>query len=354
MNKNWFFTNKTWMFKIVLVLIALVAVAGFRVFTYGSNQASFGLINSAEAAPLRPLTPEECVQIASMRSAALRHDASQVPAMLAVLTSTEHPHPAVIQTALYGLAELGAVQALPQIDVLEQNHVVEPNCLQAARQRLIAENAASNDVTTQAQADDKIRSLYTGLHLSVAAINSRLASNPNLAPSSSTAMSQSGKTLPIETYALREVADMAYHGNYANYAKYLSSLNFQSDYPSALKVRLAPLSRADRVKALIQDLATTKYRGVQQNYEIQLADDEGSFAANLATAQLKEMDSHPADYPEEGFDTLFAVLSGAGDPSQAPVVEQFTHDPNGYIAYYAKDALFGVKNGDHTILAPDY
>ena len=342
MNKKLFFTNKTRTLTMAIVLIALATAVSFQVEHFNSNRLSFGLIGSAEAAPLRPLTQQECVQLTSMRSAALRHDASQVPIILSALTSTNNPHQLVLKTAVYALAELGATKALPQFDVLESNHTIEANYLRVARQRLIAENAASNGASTQAQADDKIKSFYTGLNISEASINSSVLAT------------QSNKIPSVELYALRNVADMAYHGNYADYAKYLGNLSFQSDYPAALKVRLAPLSRADRVTALIQDLAATKYWDVRQDYEIQLADDEGSLAANAASAQLKEMDLHPADYPEEAFATLFAVISGAGDSSQTSVVEQFTHDPNRYIAYYAKEALQGLKNGDHTILAPDY
>ena len=155
---------------------------------------------------------------------------------------------------------------------------------------------------------------------------------------------------------MREIADMVYQGDYNDYAALptASQLNFQTDFASALKMRLAPLAKADRVKAMVEDLAHVQYLGSDQNYEMQLLDDEGLLASHAITAQLHQMDGHRSLYPREGFESLFRALGSAGDATQAPLVEQYTHDQDGYIAYFARSAYPDVKAGHSGTYAPDY
>lgn len=149
---------------------------------------------------------------------------------------------------------------------------------------------------------------------------------------------------------------MAYRGNYADYASLdgFTQISSTSDMPSALKLWLAPLSRTQRVQTLIDDLAQSKVLSTKQDYEMQLADDEGTLASQAATAKLQDIDKNRGQYPREGFDAIFSVLSGDGDATQATLVEHYTHDSDGYIAYFAKNVYPEVRAGHHGMFVPDY
>lgn len=333
-------------------LIAALLIAGVATFAIVSQEYQTGKINFSsgqpvEAAPLRGVHSDESGQIASMRKAGITGDRAQIPAMIAVLSDPSHPHPLVIRTALHALAQLGATEALPFVDTVAQSKVLEPDYVKVAHQRLLAESDARSTADTNAQAATKVSAFCSGLGLSADQLNGATAS----------LQSESSKqSLPLQIIALREIADMAYLGNYNDYAALpaIKQLNFTPDYPSALKIRLAPLTKADRVKTMIDDLAHTQSVGPKQKYEMQLLDDEGVLASRAAAAQLQQMNSHRDQYPREGFEAIFSVLSGAGDATQAPLVERYTQDQDGYIAYFAKNAYPDVKAGHSGIFAPDY
>ena len=248
---------------------------------------------------------------------------------------------------MHALAQLGATEALPAFDLATQSKSVDPNYLKAMRQRLLAENLAAKTLVEPNRAATKITAFYRGLNLSPSDMNT---ANSNVAPL------VAGKSIPPEVLATREIADMVYHGNYADYASLdgLAQISNTSDMPSALKLRLAPLSQAVRVQTLIDDLAQSQTLGMKQRYEMQLADDQGTLASHIAVVKLQEMDQHREVYPKEGFDAIFSVLSGAGDATQAKLVEHYTHDQNGYIAYFANNVYADVQAGHHGIFAPDY
>jgi len=330
----------------VAILIAGLAIIGLVSYGYQSGKISFSSGQPAEAAPLRGVHSDESKQIASMRRAGITGDRTQVPAMIAVLSDPSHPHPLAIRTALHALAQLGATEALPFVDAVAQSKTLEPDYVKVVRQRLLAESDARSTADTNAQAATKISTFYSGLGLTPDQLNAATASLQSGSP----------KQPGLHLSALREIADMAYHGIYNDYAALpgVKQLNFQQDYPSALKIRLAPLARVDRVNAMIDDLAHTQSIGPKQKYEMQLLDDEGILASHAAAAQLQQMDSHRNQYPREGFEAIFSVLSGAGDSTQAPLVDHYTQDQDGYIAYFASNAYPDVKAGHSGIFAPEY
>ena len=345
----------------LLPFLAILVGAFLLVATSDKHSES----NIADAAPLRPLYPEEQRQMALMRPAGINGNRTGIPMMLAVLTDPMKPrpmtvdaipqpvvllvtpHPSTVKTALHALAQLGATEALPIIDIDLKENTVDPSYARVERARLVAENEATGVSSGTAQV--KINRFYKELGLTRADLNTAaIAYEGN---------SRLGKHSPsAEVYAMREIADMAYRGSYSDYAVLpaVNQLNFQSDYPSALKIRLAPLTKADRVKTMVDDLAHTQSIGPKQKYEMQLLDDEGILASRAAAAQLQQMDSHRNQYPREGFEAIFSVLSGAGDSTQAPLVEHYTQDQDGYIAYFASNAYPDVKAGHSGIFAPDY
>lgn len=329
------------------VLIASSFALAIAVWTSGLMPARINGLASVEASPLRPLYPEECDQIVLMRRAGLTNDHSRVPLVISILDAPSHPHPLVVRTALHTLAQLGATEALPAFDVVAQSKLVEPGYLEAMRQRLLAESQAASAPAGTKRAETKIALFYKGLSLTPSQVRTaNLNTNARMA----------GVATPTEVLATREVADMAYHGNHTDYKSLdgVTQISNTSDIPSVLKLRLAPLSRTLRVQTLIDDLAQSKVLSVKQDYEMQLADDEGTLASQAAAAKLQDMDKNRGQYPREGFEAIFNVLSGAGDATQATLVEHYTHDSNGYIAYFAKNTYPEVRAGHHGMLVPDY
>jgi len=318
-------------------------------FAYAGRHGSTGLTGTlpAQTSPTRGIFSYEAKQILLMRRAGLTGDRSQVQAMIEVVTGPSHPHIVVVETALSALARLGAVEALPAFDYAAQSGSVEPGYLKVMRQRLVAEDLANNTPAGAKRAMAKVNSLYRGLSLSPARMS---------AASPAASLSTLASPVTSDMFAAREIADMVYRGNYADYASLdaVKQVTGTSDYPCALKMRLAPLSRSARVQALVDDLAHSRVMAVKQWYELQLASDEGTLASQAAAVKLQDMDKHRDEYPREGFDAIFSLLGGAGDATQAALVEHYTHDQDGYVAYFANSVYAETKAGHHAIFAPDY
>ena len=334
------------MMRKIPVLVASSFALAIAVWTSGL-MPRINSLTSVEAAPLRPLYPEECDQIVLMRQAGLTNNHSQVPLMTSILDASSHPHPLVIRTALHALAQLGATEALPSFDIVSRNRSVEPSYLEVMRQRLLAESQAASVPAGPKRASTKLAAFYRGLSFTPSQVG---------AATSSAAIQVVGTKPPTEVLTVREVADMAYRGNYADYASLdgFTQISNTSDMPSALKLQLVPLGRTQRIQSLIDGLAQSKTLSIKQDYEMQLADDEGTFASQIAALKLQDMDKHREQYSRQGFEAIFRVLAGAGDATQAPLVEHYTHDVDPYIAYLAKNSYSSVQAGQHAMLVPDY
>ena len=137
-------------------------------------------------------------------------------------------------------------------------------------------------------------------------------------------------TQPVALYALRQLADMVYHGEFARYAALPDVVltHFREDYGSALKMRLAPLSRPERLQTLIEELAHRQVLRGESYHDMQLAANEGEAAGQLITAKLEQMEANPEEYADVGFSALFRVLGGLGDARYEPVVRRFFQKPS--------------------------
>lgn len=342
-------TNKNRIRSRLWMLPLIVCVAVGTTFCIVLGKKPYHL-HPVEAAPIRGVFSNEARQIATMRRASLIGDRSQIPLMMNVLAapSPPHPlppHPLVVKTALSALARLGAIEALEVIDNSSERFGVGPHYLRVIKMRLEVEDAARKQAKP-VQSSAKLADFYAHLHFTPAKINEGVANSQNA----------SQRDLPEEVVALRQIADMVYNGQYSDFSSLagINSLNFQADFPASLKMRLAPLSRTERVKTLIVMLAHTERIVPNVNYELQLAVDEGTLASQAAAAQLQQMDAHRDQYPREGWDAMFRVLGGTGDATQAPLVETYTHDKDGYISYFANSVYPEMKTGQRGIYRADY
>ena len=272
-----------------------------------------------------------------MRRAGLQGDRTQIPDMVLLLQRTPAPDRLLMDTTLHSLAQMGATDALASINALIQSNkdtnIV--NYAKAVRARLLAESQAGFQPDNDVQAKGKLDRFYKELgetpgdiNAGVAAYLKNLASRvgPGVAPQ-----------FPMELYAMRELADMAYHSQYAGFTKLpgLSQAQFNLDGRSALKVRLAPLSAADQIAWLIDDLSKKKVITEEESAEIQLASDLGPSAGQSAAAKLWDMDQHRDNYSRAGFSALFSVITMSGD-EESNLWDHFKNDPNPLISEYAE------------------
>jgi hypothetical protein len=280
----------------------------------------------------------DTMKIGPARQAGLLADKTQILDMIAIVRDRSANDPALAETSLHSLAQLGATEAIPDIETLtqtgkDQNLV---NFATAARAHLLAESVVSPDAADMIQAKEEVSRFYSELNKTPADINTGVSkylkslsdhpTGPDIAPH-----------YPIELFAMRELADMAYHSSYPGFVKLpdMAQVNFTLDTRSALKVWLAPLSAIERATWLVKDLSGKKILTDAENAEMQLAGDLGAIISPLAAAKVLEMDHQRGQYSSAGFSALFRVLTAAGRPEKA-VLDRFKSDADSKIAHYAR------------------
>ena len=322
--------------------------------------ACFFTLSAAEARQrYGGLSEDVAKRVLQTQQAGLSGDTTQIPASLDILRLPFNPDSH--ETVMLALARLGATQALPQFDTISQNkdHTEIADFAIAARARLVAESQTQAIVLGPVRAAAKVSRFYQELNLSPQDLNAALADFQH---------NYSGKlhvTLPQATEvgldAVDQLADMVYHdapGVAADYASLpgIAALNFAAQPPAALKMRLAPLSRQERIAAMIHDLThqTSRIWSPLDNDETQLLDDEGLDASHAAAAQLKLMDQHQADYKSTAFGAMFSVLNNIGDKEQAPLVAHFKSNSNPTVAEYADRLYDSIADGNQTRIVYGY
>jgi hypothetical protein len=289
------------------------------------------------------LSPDMDAKTMQAHEAGLSGDTTQIPAIIDLFRQPVNPDSH--ETAMLALARLGATQALPQFDILSQdkdNPEVARFAL-TARARLVAESQTQALAPGPARSAAKVSRFYQELNLSPQDLNAALADFQH---------NYSGKlhvTLPQATEvgldAVDQLADMVYHdapGVATEYASLpgIAALNFAAQPPAALKMRLAPLSKPERIATMIQDMMHKKKWSPLENDETQLLDDEGLDASHAVAAQLKLMEQHRTNFITDDYEVMFGVLYNIGDKEQAPLIAHFKEDANPAIADLA-DRVYG-------------
>ena len=200
---------------------------------------------------------EDANQIEAFRQAGLIKDQSQISSMIASLANPVHI--GYTYTIIHALAQMGAVKALPIIDMYAQDvgHDAQDetsgdlhNFSIAARARLVAENMVEATPNGKTAAATKVKSFYQELKLTPADLNNSLVAYYQPQNITGNQDSQHWVSMPVDTfyahpvgvYAVRELADMMYQGSYASCQDIpeVNQIHFAMDYPSALKMRLVP------------------------------------------------------------------------------------------------------------------
>ncbi len=299
------------------------------------------------------LRGEDANRIAALRRAGIQGDTSQIPALLQALKSPTHVTYAY--TSLHALAQLGAVDALDAIGKTQNGSDEDlRRFAQVSRARLLAENNVQKSTDHKAQIAAKSRRFYIELGLTPAEMNAGVLAyvTPKVTPEGCAVISSDPGPTPVSVYAIRQVADMVYRdsltpGVYENYAVLpeVTEVDFSKDYASALKMRLAPLSHDERVKTLVTEIAGKKTLRREDDYELQLAINEGKSATSAIADKLNYMASHRDEFTYTGFGALFRVLGGIGDPNSASLIEPFLHDKDNWVVYYADQNYQDVQRG---------
>lgn len=306
------------------------------------------------------LSVNETESLAKIRVAGLRQDRSQIPDIIATLNKP--PHGVFMTAAMQALARMGATEGLDAVEkripaslTPKQLSMTDPRAIEVinyarvARARLLAESAAKPIVGKDAQAAAKIARFYAELKLTPADLN---AAVPPLDQKPALGFINT----PLEVYAMREIADMVYHGSYASFAALpgVAQVHFSQYGPAALKMRLAALSQSQRMNTMIEELAKTSIETSDEPYETQLLADEGFPATQAVAAKLHEIDKRRDEYSSHGFAALFNVLRGIGDQGQTGLISQFQHDTDGVVANYANQVYYDVRDGRRFVFKADY
>jgi hypothetical protein len=300
-----------------------------------------------------------------MRQSGLQAGYSQIPEILVAL---QHPvHTAYTYTPIHALAQMGAEEALPVIDQYIRHGIADKNkdldlsnFAVSARARLLSESEANHITDSKAKAIAKVKTFFATLDLAPADLNSDLATyNAPLLPSTVKGKevyltsNDASKIHPIGVYAIRELADMIYHGKYEDFASLpdVKNVNFSGDYGSALKLRLAPLSMNQRIDTVINELAHRTVLRFDTDYDIQLAINEGLPASQAAAKKLSEMEKHPENYSHIGFKALRCVILGVGDKEQAALIKRLNDEK---ISYCSPMEYADISQGVKRERAPAY
>lgn len=349
---------------ILTLVLGVTVFSALALASYGKNfrpykaHASYevGQMNAPQYAYSGHLQSKDANTIAAIRQAGIQGDQSKIPMIIEAVKKPAHK--TYVYTCLHSLAQLGAIEALSTIDSMVQTIQDQDirNFAKVTRARVLAEDSAKFIVDNKAKASVKVKSIYKELAMTPATLNAALLAfhAPKVDEQGRTYISVGGKDIhPIELYVMRELADLIYGGGYKNFADLpeVNQVDFQQDYASALKVRLAPLSRKDRIITIIQELSHKTALTFSDYNEIQLAINEGPIASQVAASELKKMEMHRDQYNQinhhSGFTALFQVIAGVGDEQQAPLVDHFKQDHDPAVRHYADvlydDIAAGVK-----------
>lgn len=266
-----------------------------------------------------------------VHNAALQGDRSHLSTMIGAFNNPpkgEYGTDLLLRMSLlHSFAILGATEALPSLDAAIAGSLDTPGATpqdnqavafaaKVVKARLQAQSGTANIKDSRARAATQVKRFYQELGLTPSGINTAVASY-RIALAQFRAHFAGfhipGPPAPLELYAMRELADMIYHGYYSDYAGLaeVSQTNFALDPGAGLKLQLAPLSPEQCTNALIKTLSSEKITAEESSYARQLLADEGNAALPAINARVQEIKTHPEKY--QGRFGLNGGLSLLGD-----------------------------------------
>lgn len=269
-------------------------------------------------------TDTESKQITQFMQAEKKGDHSLDAEMIAALQQRPLPNAQVLLTAAHALARFGDMDGLSAIETAAQDKNIYPEVavnLKVQAAYLQAENLASEMPEGQARAKVKVDTFLQLLNLTPQKVNRDVVASNKPQPYPS-------PPSPIGLVAMGELVDMIYHGNYKDYADLPSvqQIDFKQNGYTNMVMRLAPLSRKERIATLVKDLAADK--NYDTDAELRLATDEGAAAGQEAVAQLGRMEQNRSSYTKANFHQLFVLISQTHPPEMKAVRTWYSADPD--------------------------
>jgi hypothetical protein len=276
------------------------------------------------------ISADDAHRMAVTRQDGLSRDQSRVPTVVAMLRNPKHRYDAY--TALRALSHLSPVNAVVYTDEFlaatqdERHHTF----LLAVRARVMAQQSASGIADPRIRAQTIVDRMFQELGI-----------NPDGATLVARSFTESkplkGYKVPIEVYAIRELADLAYTDRELLIPEVARSrgIGFEHDYPSLVKEKLAAKSAAERIRLLVDDLSKKSIGRGNACYDYQLLIDIGADAGQAVVAKIEAMRKNRQFESEIGFVSLFDVLKGLGDKASASVLESFLSDESPQLRYFA-------------------
>ncbi len=285
--------------------------------------------------------------IAAVREAGLKRDRTKLPLVRQALKEW---HPDVLTTALLAAGRLGDSEAVDQISSIATVHLGDTvgYLADVVLARIQTEKAVGR-ATSDAAVSRKVNHFLSTARLSKTRIEQAVKAFN----------AQGGEreyVIPLEVYALRQVAECAAEGCEAGVvnAATIAGIDFSLDYAAQLKVRLAPMSKKERIDWLIESIARKKVIKGEDYYEVRALADERTEAIEPILAKLRSVKTNREGYAYPGISTLFNVLACIGDKRAIPVIRSFVGDKDDWLDYYARQQIQRLEIGFRTPYRVDY
>jgi hypothetical protein len=329
-------------------------IGGIVVIIIIANQLDIGPyrprfpIAQRTGVPYPYMTVEEENLFAEIRDIGLKRDLSRIDKVRHALLEN---HPAILIAASLALGRLGTKEAIDDLHALQarlaSGSEVQP-FIALALARIEAERDYPN-VTDENQLQRKMKRFLQAAKVSVSQIHKGA-----LWYTEQLKVKRYGRA-PFEVQVLRQAAEIAvdaYQRGVKDAFK-IVGLNFSLDYVAQLKVRLAQMSKEQRISWLVDILSKKQVARMEEDYLMQALADEGEEASKAIIAKLKEIKLNRDKYHYVSFMLLFRTLTCIGDPDAIPVIQSFSNEPD-WLGYYAEQAIKIMKEGRRTVRAVDY
>jgi len=259
-----------------------------------------------------------------MRLAGLRGDRSQINYMVGAFQNPPGTEAKDVVfnirfNLLLPLAQLGATEALPALEDVIQSDPAKPlpgqpyadawqnrqiiALSKAVKARILSQSATRGMTGDKARAAAEVQQFFHDLGQTPASLNTAVAAyealNRRHLEASRPASDARDDAVPVELFAVRELADMAYHDRYRGFMSVpdVARVDFAQDDRAATKARLAPLPSVQRVGVLVDEISQAKIVDGSILRRAQLLSDEGPSALPAITGRQQHIKAHRDSYP---------------------------------------------------------
>ncbi len=261
--------------------------------------------------------------LARMRQAGLHGDRSQIRYMVEAFqnpVSDDNDVSYHIRLSLLRpLAQLGATEALPALEDVIQSDPAKPlpgqtyadswengqiiALSKVVRARILAQSGAQGAADDKARASAQVRRFLQELGQTPGSLNAAVAAYKAQEQRHLEAAGHNpdyrNDAVPVELFAVRELADMAYRDRYRGFVSLpdVARVDFSQDDGAALKARLAPLSSSQRIATLVDEISQEKVKDNLALRRAQLLADGGPSALPTITGRQQHIKAHRDLYP---------------------------------------------------------